>query len=116
MHLEKEDKSMETYKAEVVEDENEDCFLALELPKNTLHIPLTQDLPKEIQAVFNHLIVLLKEGVFEFELEEDDSGDLFYQVSQEYISQLNSELQEVYDEMGEYGLVTIDDDDDDEFL
>lgn len=111
MHLEKEDKSMETYKAEVVEDEDEEYFLALELPKREpLYIPLTQDLPKDVQEVFNQLIVSLKDGPFEFSIEDDETSDLYYQVSQEYISQLNAELEEVFDEMEEHGLMTVDGD------
>jgi hypothetical protein len=101
---------METYEAEVTEDEDEDYFLTLNLPDNPLDIPLTQDSPKEVQEVFNQLIVFLKEGLFQFEIEEDDSGDLFYHVSKEYVAQLNSELEDVFNDMEAHGLTSPDED------
>ena len=95
---------METYKAEVIDDEQEH-YLALKIPDNMLNIPITKDVPLEVQKVFNHLIVALKGGAFEFEIEQKDAGDIFYHIAKEYISQLNAELTDIYYEMEEHGLL-----------
>ncbi|MCG7928940.1 MAG: hypothetical protein ABW104_16165 [Candidatus Thiodiazotropha sp. 6PLUC2] len=104
MLLEKGGKSMEIHKADITQVQ-EDYFLELKLPENTLIIPITQDVPREIQKVFNKLIVALKSGAFNFELEEKDDGDIIYHVVTEYISQLNAELEDIFQELCEHGLV-----------
>ena len=100
----KEVKSMEIHKADITQDQ-EDYFLELKLPGNSLNIPITQDVPKEIQKVFNDLIVALKSGAFKFDLEEKDDGDIIYHVATEYIYQLNVELKDIFEELLEHGLV-----------
>ncbi|MFA7554120.1 MAG: hypothetical protein WCY88_07715 [Spongiibacteraceae bacterium] len=95
---------MEIHKASITQVED-DYFLTLKLPDNTLNISITQDIPKEVQKVFNELIVALKSGAFKFDLEEKEDGDIIYHVAKEYISQLNSELEEIFEEMCEHGLV-----------
>lgn len=96
-------KSMETIKARVTEVE-ELHFIQIDVSESEkVTIPLSEDKPNEIKGAFNHLIKRLKTGVFEIEL-EGSSQDLFFQVSKEYISQLNRELYEVYGEMESCGL------------
>lgn len=69
-------------------------------------IPLSEDKPNEVKAAFNKLIVRLKGGPFQIEL--DDCGeDLFSQVSKEYLVQLNREIKEVYGEMKSNGLLNV---------
>lgn len=108
MHLEKEEKYMVTHKAKIIEIEKE-YYLSIMLPDKPLNIPITQDVPKDVQDVFNQLITSLKNGVFELVLEEVENGDIIYHVAKEYISQLNSELVDVYEEMGNYDLLATDD-------
>jgi hypothetical protein len=50
------------------------------------------------------LVKELKKGVFNFQFRED-GGDLFSQVSKEYVTQLNAELSAVYGEMKHYNLL-----------
>ena len=104
MHLEKGDKSMVMHKANIVDIDGE-RYLVLKTSEEDLSIPITEDRPKDIQDVFNKLIVLLKKGLFQFELEESAEQDIIYHVGKEYISQLNSELQNVFDEMKGYELI-----------
>jgi len=107
MLLEKGGKYMETHEAEVIEIDKE-YYLSLKVMDNTLNIPITKDVPKEVQKVFNQLILSLKKGVFKFSLKEVEDGDIIYHVAKEYISQLNSEVMDVYKEMEGYGLLEVD--------
>lgn len=95
---------MVIHEAEIAKVDKE-YLLALKIPNNTLKIAITQDVPKDVQKVFNELIVILKNGVFNFELKDVDDKDIFYHVAKEYISQLNSELDDIYKEMKEYNLL-----------
>jgi intergrase/recombinase len=63
-----------------------------------------------VKSAFNKLIERIKEGEFEIELEEVGE-DLFSQVANEYIMQLNREIGEVRDEMIQYGLIEEEDED-----
>ena len=104
MHLEKGDKYMVMYKANIVDTDGE-RYLVLKISEEGLSIPITEDRPKDIQDVFNKLIVLLKKGLFQFELEENAEQDIIYHIGKEYISQLNAELQNVFEEMKGYELI-----------
>ncbi len=102
MLLGKEVRFMVTHEAEITEKDNEH-YLVLKLPDNCLYIPITQDLPKDVQKVFNQLIIALKKGIFAFSIAEMEGGDIFYHIAKEYISQLNSELKDVFKEMEDHG-------------
>ena len=101
--LEREEKFMETYKASVINKE-EDWFLVLSISGGDLSIPLTQDEPLAIKSVFNELILKLKENEFEF-IFQDTGDDLFSQIAKEYIKQLNAELRSVRKELSDYDFV-----------
>lgn len=101
--MEREGKSMETIKATVVEI-NEEHFIKLETGDDDIKIPISDDKPNEVKSAFNKLIARIKEGEFEIRL-EDIGQDLFSQVANEYVTQLNREIQEVSGEMKDYGLV-----------
>ena len=101
--MESEEKSMETIKAEVVELD-EKYFIRIQADDNPIKIPMSEDKPNEVKSAFNRLIARIKDG--ESQIEFDEVGDdLFSQVANEYITQLNREIQEVYGEMKQYGLV-----------
>lgn len=100
---------METVKASVVE-EDEKHFIEITLEKETVWIPLSEDKPNEVKRAFNKLIEEIKKGAFEIKLEEVGE-DLFSQVANEYINQLNREITEVHDEMITLGLVVEDEGD-----
>jgi hypothetical protein len=102
--LESEEKSMETIKATVVQVE-EKHFIEIEAENHTITIPMSEDKPNEVKSAFNRLIARIKDGEFQIELAEVGQ-DLFSQVANEYITQLNREIQEVHGEMEQYGLVT----------
>ena len=95
---------METYSAEVTTISDE-VFLVLKVVGKDLSIPITKDLPKEIQNVFNELIKFLKNGVFQFGMEDVEDGDINYHIAKDYISHLNLELVAIYEEMKQHGLL-----------
>lgn len=101
--MESGEKSMETIKATVVELE-EKHFIKIDIRGEEIKIPISEDRPNEVKSAFNKLIARIKEGEFEIEL-KDIGQDLFSQVANEYIVQLNREIQEVRGEMKGYGLV-----------
>lgn len=105
---------METIKASVVERDDKH-FIEIEAEEETIKIPLSEDKPNEVKHAFNQLISLIKGG--EFEIELDDVGeDLFSQVANEYITQLNREIQEVRGEMIDYDLIDEEEDGFDDLL
>jgi hypothetical protein len=101
--LESEEKSMETIKATVVQVD-EKHFIKIEDKEHTITIPMSEDKPNDVKSVFNRLIARIKDGEFQIELAEVGE-DLFSQVANEYITQLNREIQEVHGEMVQFGLV-----------
>ena len=94
---------METIKATAVALE-EKHFIKIKTGDEEINIPISEDKPNEVKSAFNKLITRIKEGEFEIEL-EDIGQDLFSQVANEYVTQLNREIQEVRGEMKDYGLV-----------
>jgi hypothetical protein len=100
---ENEEKFMETIKATVVEFE-EKHFIKIEIGQEDIKIPISEDRSNEVKSAFNKLIIRIKEGLFQIAL-SDIGQDLFSQVANEYVTQLNREIQEVHGEMKGYGLV-----------
>lgn len=96
---------METHKA-IIKREAAKTSLDFSIGAKTLEIILTEDKPIEVKGVFNELLLELKKGEFKFEL-EDDKKDLFFHISSEYISQLNSELSSIYKELEDYELLEV---------
>ena len=94
---------METKKA-TIQRNDEETSLILHFGPTPLSIILTDDNPNNVKSVFNSVLKELKNGVFEFVL-EDDKKDLFHHICTEYIIQLDSEMKAVYQELTEYGLV-----------
>jgi len=70
-------------------------------------IPISEDEPNKVKSAFNSLILRLKEGKFVIEM-TDIGNDLYSQVSNEYINQLNREIEEVFLEMEHYELLISD--------
>ena len=101
--MESEAKFMETIKATVTEHDDKH-FIKIETEDAIISIPISEDKPNEVKSAFNKLIILIKDREFQIGLEEV-GPDLFSQVANEYITQLNSEIQEVRDEMKSYGMV-----------
>jgi len=94
---------METIKA-MVKQVDEKHFIEIVDRDNTISIPMSEDKPNEVKSAFNKLITRIKDGEFRIELDEVGE-DLFSQVANEYITQLNREIQAVHGEMKQYGLV-----------
>lgn len=97
---------METHKATITRAENK-TVLTFKISGDSLNIVLTEDNPNEVKSVFNKLLLQLKKGKFNFEL-EDSQQDLYHHISKEYITQLNLELESVYKELEDYDLLNID--------
>ncbi|PRX41229.1 hypothetical protein SAMN05878281_3251 [Salegentibacter salegens] len=102
--MEKEEKYMETKKAKITRSDDK-TILLLELDEN-LEIVVTEDNPNNIKTAFNKLIIELKKGLFEFEL-EDDKDDLYNNICSEYLNQLNSEMISVFEELEDYELLDL---------
>lgn len=100
---EKEVKYMETFKASIIRGD-QNTILALQVSENRYDITLTDDNPNNVKSVFNKLLLKLKDGVYNFEL-EDSTEDLYYHICKEYINQLNTELSSTYKELKDYELL-----------
>jgi len=93
---------MEIKKA-TIKREQDNTYLVLEVGENQIQIVLTDDNPNNVKSAFNHILKELKNGLFEFEL-EDESSDLYNNICVEYIKQLNLEMKTIYNELVEYEL------------
>lgn len=100
----KEEKSMEVFNAFIKKDGDQDCQLCFNINGVELQISLTDNNPQKIKEVFNKLIVKLKDGIFKFEM-TDVEGDLFSQVANEYVKQLNVDLEAVYKDLEHFKLL-----------
>lgn len=95
---------METVKA-TVSKIDEKHFIKIELQDGAVLIPMSDDKADDIKSAFNKLIVRIKKGEFQVKL-EGVGEDLFNQVANEYIKQLNKEIKEVRAEMKQHGLTS----------
>lgn len=78
--------------------------LVLNVNGQAFEIILTEDNPNKIKSVFNGLLKELKKGkIFSFEL-DDESNDLYHDICVEYLKQLNTELESVYEEMKDFDI------------
>ena len=102
-HLVSEEISMETIRA-TVENFEDKYVIKIETENELISIPMSEDKPNEVKSAFNKIINRVKTGEFQIKLEEV-GDDLFSQVANEYILQLNREIREVHGAMKEYGLV-----------
>jgi len=94
---------MVTLKASV-QTADDKRFLDITLESGAVRIPISDDNPNQVKSAFNRLIERIKSGAFIIELDEV-GDDLFSQVANEYIGQLNKEIQEVREEMKKFKLV-----------
>ena len=94
---------METIRA-TLETLDEKHFIKIDAGDEGIRIPMSEDKPNEVKSAFNKVIARIKDGQFQVELEEVGE-DLFSQVANEYITQLNREIQEVFGEMEQYDLI-----------
>ncbi len=93
---------MESLDAKVVSVDDK-VFIQVGLDSEGIRIPISEDKPIEVKAAFNRILSRLKKGSFSIQLQET-GNDLFSQVSNEYIIQLNREIQEVFGEIERYQL------------
>ncbi len=94
---------METIKA-TVENLDDKYFIKIKIGDEEISIPMSEDKPNEVKSAFNKIITQIKAGEFQIKLDEVGE-DLFSLVANEYLTQLNREIQEVCGEMKQYGLV-----------
>lgn len=94
---------METIKA-TVESLEDNYFIKIKTGDEEISIPMSEDKPNEVKSAFNKIITRVKGGEFQIKLEEVGEN-LFSQVANEYLIQLNREIQEIHGEMKQYGLV-----------
>lgn len=93
---------METKKA-TIQREEANTHLVLEVGGSSVRITLTDDNPNNVKSAFNSILKELKRGLFEFEL-EDETRDLYNNISTEYLKQLNAEIKAIYKELEDYEL------------
>lgn len=79
-------------------------FIKIKVGSEKISIPMSEDKPNEVKSAFNKIITRIKTGEFQIKLEEVGE-DLFSLVANEYLTQLNREIQEVRNEMKQYGWV-----------
>ncbi len=96
---------MEIIKAKICR-EDDTTKLILPISDKNLELLLTSDNANEIKQTFNELIIELKKYEFNYEL-DDDKGDLYSLICDEYIKQLNNELSTIRNELIEQGIVLI---------
>ncbi len=94
---------METINATVVNIDDK-YFIKIKIEDEEISIPLSDDKPNEVKSAFNKIIARIKVGEFQIALDKV-GDDLFTLVANEYLTQLNREIQEVHGEMKHYGLV-----------
>jgi hypothetical protein len=95
---------MEAVKAMVAQIDKKQ-FIKIELGDGAVLIPMSDEKADDVKSAFNKLIVQIKKGEFQVKL-EGPGDDLFSQVANEYIKQLNREIKEVHAEMKQHGLTT----------
>lgn len=89
-----------------VECVEEKYFLNISVEQGPVTIPLSDDNPNAVKSAFNKLIQRIRIGEFTIKLDKVGE-DLFSMVADEYLAQLNREIQEVHSQMREYGLVHV---------
>lgn len=94
---------MENLKAFVCSVEGK-YFIQIIHSDGEILIPMSDENQNEVKSAFNKIISLLRSGEYQIEL-EPGREDLFSQVAKEYITQLNREIKEVYNEMKQLGLL-----------
>lgn len=94
---------MQTVSARV-ESRDSKRFIVVREEGMEIEIPMSENKPNEVKSAFNKLILRIKSGEFQIEL-EDVGEDLFSQVANEYVKQLNREIRDIHGQMKEYGLV-----------
>lgn len=94
---------METLRA-TVEILDDKYFIKIKSGNEEISIPMSEDSPNEVKSAFNKIITRIKVGEFQIKLGEVGE-DLFSLVANEYLTQLNREIQEVHGEMKQSGLV-----------
>jgi len=94
---------MQTLEATVIEDKGK-YFISIADGEEFIRIPISDDQPNEVKSAFNKIILRLKRGKFKINMSEVQQN-LFSLVANEYIKQLNRELQEVFGEMERYSLI-----------
>lgn len=87
-----------------VENIDDNYFIKIKTGHEEIGIPMSEDNPNEVKSAFNKIITRIKVGEFQIKLEEVDES-LFSQVANEYLTQLNREIQEVRGEMKQYDLL-----------
>lgn len=87
-----------------VECVGEKYFLKINVEQGPVTVPLSDDNPNAVKGAFNKLIQRIRIGEFTIKLDKVGE-DLFSMVANEYLAQLNREIQEVRSQMKEHGLV-----------
>ncbi len=89
-----------------IECVEEKYFLKINVEQGPVAIPLSDDNPNAVKSAFNKLIQRIRIGEFTIKLDKV-GDDLFSMVANEYLAQLNREIQEVRSQMKEYDLVEV---------
>lgn len=89
-----------------VECIEEKYFLKINVEEKSVAIPLSDDNPNEVKSAFNKLIQRIRIGEFSIKLDKVGE-DLFSMVANEYLTQLNREIQEIHNQMKAQNLLKV---------
>lgn len=89
-----------------VECIEEKYFLRINVEEKPVAIPLSDDNPNEVKSAFNKLIQRIRIGEFSIKLDKVGE-DLFSMVANEYLNQLNREIQEIHNQMKAQNLLKV---------
>lgn len=84
-----------------LERKNDVCYLVFKFNEGEKRINLNSNDQNELTDLFEFILKKLFCGIFEFESPNDESKDLFYEVSVDYINALNNELVKTYEQIPE---------------
>lgn len=87
-----------------IESADEKYFIKINVEDGAVRIPLSEDSPNEVKSAFNKIIKRVRVGEFTIKLDKV-GDDLFSMVANEYLTQLNREIQEVRSQMIEFDLL-----------
>lgn len=94
---------MDTVKA-AVRNEGEKYFMEIVFLDEVVQFPISDDNPNKVKIAFNRIIERIRVSEFEIVL-DGVQDDLFSQVADEYIAQLNREVTEIRAEMKQLNLL-----------
>lgn len=90
-----------------VESLDDRFFIKIKFNDEEIIIPMSEDNPNEVKSAFNKIIARIKGAEFQIKLDKVDEN-LYSLVANEYLTQLNREINEIRGVMKNYNLANDD--------